>query len=140
MWRIAAFVPAASLLLLLAWMTLARRELPSRKDITYLTVFLSLLAWLSIVIPMQIQSGAIDSYRFVAHRDIGYFVGSAVFLCALFSLASILSLAARKLNLGKIAAGGSALVIASACSLFMPGLFATGWVIGCVFAGYTSCM
>lgn len=140
MWRIAAFVPAASLLLLLAWMTLARREAPRRQHTALLTVALSLLAWLSIVLLMQVQSGGIEGYRFVAQRDLGYFVGSAVFLCALFAVVAILSLAARRFNLNKVAAGGPALFLASAGSLFMPGLFAAGWIIGCVFSGYPSCM
>lgn len=140
MWRIAAFVPAASLLLLLAWVTVARREAPRRQHTAFLTVALSLLAWLSIVLQMQVQSGGIEGYRFVAQRDLGYFVGSAVFLCALFAVVAILSLAARRFNLSKVAAGGPALVLASAGSLFMPGLFAAGWIIGSVFSGYPSCM
>jgi len=140
MWRIAVFLPAACLLLLLAWATLARSKTPDPKHVVYLTVSLALLAWLSIVLPMHFQSRGIERGHFVAQRDIGYFVGSAVFLCAPFAVVSILSVAARRFNLGKMAAGVSALVLASAGLLFMPGLFAAGWVIGCVFAGYPSCM
>jgi hypothetical protein len=140
MWRIAVFVPAAALRLLLAWVTLGRHETPSRKHTIYLTLALTLLAWLSIVLPMQFQSGAIERYRFVAQRDIGYFIGSALFLCAPFAVVSILSLAARRLKLGKVAASSSALVLAAAGSIFIPSLFAAGLVIGCVFAGYPSCM
>jgi hypothetical protein len=89
---------------------------------------------------LQFQSGATNQYRFVAQRDIGYFIGSALFLCAPFVVVSMLSLAARRFGLGKVAAGGSALVLAAAGSIFIPSLFAAGWVIGCVFAGYPSCM
>jgi hypothetical protein len=140
MWRITAFAPAAALLLLLAWMTLARRRAPDRKHTVYLTLALSLFAWLSIVLPMQFKSANFESYRFVAQRDIGYYLGSALFLSAPFAVVSALSLAARRLNLGRVAAGGSAFVLATAGSIFLPGLFAAGWIIGCVFAGYPACI
>ena len=140
MWRIAPFVPAAALLLLLAWVTIARREAPSRKQTAYFALVLSLLAWLSIVLPMQFQSVGSERHNFVAQRDIGYFVGSALFLCGPFALVAALSLAAREIRLGKAAAAGSAMVLAAAGFILVPGLFATGWLIGCVFAGYPSCM
>jgi hypothetical protein len=140
MWRITAFVPAAMLLVLLAWVTLGRNEAPSRKQTAYLTLTLSLVAWISIVLPLQFQSVSFERYRFVAQRDIGYFIGSALFLCAPFVVVAILSLAVRRFNLGKVAAGSSALVLAAAGSIFIPGLFTAGWVIGCVLAGYPSCM
>ena len=140
MWRITAFIPAAILLFLLACVTLGRHEAPSRKQIAYLTLTLSLVAWLSIILLIQFQSIGAERYRFVAQRDIGYFIGSALFLCAPFVVVAILSLTARQFNFGKMAAGSSALVLAAAGSIFMPSLFAAGWVIGCAFAGYPSCM
>ena len=140
MWRITAFAPAAALLLLLAWVTLGLRETPSLKRTIYFALALALLAWLSIVFPLQFQSSAIGRYRFVAQRDIGYFVGSALFLCAPFAVVSMLSLAARRFQLGKAGAGSLGLVLASAGSIFIPGLISAGWIVGCVFAGYSSCM
>lgn len=140
MWRIAPLVPAATLLLLLAWVTMTRREVPSRKQTACLALVLSQLAWLSIALPMQFPSVGGERPHFVAQRDIGYFVGSALFLCGPFALVAALSLAARKAGLGRVAAAASAMVLAAAGSILIPGLFATGWLIGCVFAGYPSCM
>jgi hypothetical protein len=140
MWRITAFAPAALLLLLLAWVTLGRSRTPSRKHAAYLALALALLSWLSIVLPLQFHSGNFEKYRFVAQRDIGYFFGSALFLCVPFAVVSMLSIAARRPKLTKVAAGGLALALASAGSIFIPGMFAAGWVIGCVFSGYPSCI
>ena len=140
LWRIAPFVPAATLLLLLAWVTITRREVPSRKETVYFALILSILDWLSIVLPMQFQSVGGERHNFIARRDFGYFVGSALFLCGPFALVAALSLAARRVGLSKAAAAGSAMVLAAGGSILIPGLFATGWLIGCVFAGYPSCM
>jgi hypothetical protein len=141
MWRWSVFLPAGALLLVLAWVALTRRYKPSRKHVALSTLGFALLAWLSIVLPLRqpfVGTGA--SYGFVAQRDVGYFVGSALFLCLPFAVVAMLSIAARKINLSKVAAGLSALVLAAAGFLFVPGLFATGWILGCVLAGYPSCV
>ena len=141
MWRWSAFAPAGAFLLVLAWVALTRRDVTSRRHIVYLTFGLALLAWLSIVLPLRAPffgSGA--SYGFVAQRDIGYFIGSLIFVCAVFVIVSVLGVAGRRLSLGKVATGFSAVLLAATGFVFIPGLFATGWVVGCVFAGYPSCM
>ena len=135
MWRITTFAPAAVLLLLLAWITLSQSKKPSRKHTAYLTIAMALLSWLTVVLSMQLHTGHFDRYGFVAQRDIGYFFGSALFLCAPFAVVSILSLAIQRPNLGKGSAVGLAYILASAGSIFVPGLFAAGWVTGCVFSG-----
>jgi hypothetical protein len=141
MWRWSVFAPAGALLLLLAWVALARRDVTSRKHVAYLTLGLALLAWLSIVLPLRAPFfGSDENHDFVAQRDIGYFIGSFIFVCATFALVAALGIAGRRFNLGKVATGLSALVLAATGFLFVPGLFATGWIVGCVFAGYSSCM
>ena len=119
MWRITPFVPAAMLLLLLAWVTIRRREVPSRKQTAHLALVLSLLAWLSIVLPLQFQSAGGERHQFVAQRDLGYFIGSALFLCAPFAVVAALSLATRRMTLGTVAAGGSAVVLAATGAIFV---------------------
>ena len=140
MWRTAPFVPAAALLLLLVWLTLGRKAVPSRRQTASLAVVLSLLAWVTIVLPLLFHTVGGERSHFVAQRDLGYFIGSALFLFSPFAVVAALSLAARRLNFGRVAAGGSAVFLAAAGSVLIPGLFATGWIVGCVLAGYSSCM
>ena len=140
MWRIEPFLPAAASLFLLAWIILARQRAPSYRNTAYLALGLWLLAWLSIVVWMKSQSVGSGESRFVAQRDIGYWIGSALFLLAPFAIVSTLAVGARRLQMRVLAAGASAFVLAAVGSVFIPGLFAAGWVVGCVFAGYPSCM
>jgi hypothetical protein len=141
MWRIEPFVPAAALLLLLALAILARPRQPSHKVAAILALALWLLAWLSIVMWLKLQPGrTADVSRFVAQRDIGYYVGSALFLLAPFASVATLALAARRLKMSTLSRGASAVVLAGAGSVFIPSLFAAGWVVGCAFGGYPSCM
>jgi hypothetical protein len=140
MWRIAPFVPAAASLLVLASLIIARKEPLSRKGAAYLALFLWFMAWLSIVLWMQSQSPGPEMYRFIAQRDIGYYLGSALFLLAPFAVVTTLSMHVRRFNMPLLRAAASALALATAGSIFVPALFATGWVVGCVFTGYPSCM
>jgi cobalamin synthase len=140
MWRIEPFVPAGVILLLLAWVILAKQRPPSHRSIAYITLCSWLLAWLSIVVWMKSQSEGAGVSRFVAQRDLGYWIGSALFLILPFAIVTVLALSARRLKMGVLPALASASALATAGAVFLPGLFAAGWVIGCVLAGYPSCM
>jgi hypothetical protein len=131
------FVPAAILLLLLAWGTSCRNAVPSRKHTAYLTLTSWLLAWLTVV---PFWYGPPLSIKFVPQRDLGYIIGSGFALSFPFAAVGGLSLAIRRLNLGKIPAGGAAFALAAAGSIYIPGLFIYGAIFGCSFSGYRSCV
>jgi hypothetical protein len=117
--------------------TSCRNALPSRKHTAYLTLTSWLLAWLTVV---PFWYGSTLSIKFVPQRDLGYIIGSGFALSFPFAAVGCLSLAIRRLNLGKISAGSAAFALAAAGSICIPGLFIYGAIFGCSFSGYRSCV
>ncbi|GCL62587.1 hypothetical protein [Pseudaquabacterium pictum] len=98
-------------------------------------------AWIATLLILYGRGEGSVFKGFVLQREAGYWLGSAVML----SLPFIALAALRRFMFATPQAAPSTTRIALGLAalvgwLLSPGLFGVGWVAGCVFAGYPSCM
>ena len=139
MWNYSAFAPAGVCLVGLAWwVSGAKQGLPIRRAIS-LGVGLWVLAWLGTLGYMALVGDG-KPRTFIAQRDVGYLIGSLIFISVPFLAVLMSSMVLRQAPLNATPKVLASLGIAAVAWLFVPWLFYVGWIVGCVFAGYPSCM
>ncbi len=140
MWNFAVFLPAAVLLASLAVACTREGAAVSLGRATALALGCWLLSWCAVVAILYVRSSAGLSSSFVPQRDLGYWIGSALFMAVPFVVVLATWRAMSRTRLSPPARRVTALATAAGAWAFTPGLFFAGWVFGCAVAGYSSCM
>ncbi len=140
MWNFAVFLPAAVLLALLAVVFPRQNAAVSLGRATALAVGCWLLSWCAVVAILYVLSSAGLSSSFVPQRDVGYWIGSALFMAVPILVVLATWQAISHTRLSPPARRVTALATAAGAWAFTPWLFFVGWVFGCSVAGYSSCM
>lgn len=141
MWHYLTFVPCGlALLAQVALLTGTTRRKPTPQP-WQVSAALWLAAWLTTVILLYARSDAALFSGIVLQREAGYWLGSATTLSLPFlALAALRHFMLVAPQAAPRTARNALAVVAAAGWLLAPGLFSAGWVAGCVFAGYASCM
>ena len=141
MWHYLTFLPCG--VALIAQVTLstgsARRTPTSHPWLIATTLWLG--AWIATLLILYGRTEGSVVRDFALQREGGYLLGSAVMLSLPFIAVAVLcrfmfAAPHAASSTARIAVG----VVALVGWLLSPGLFSVGWVGGCVFAGYSSCM
>jgi hypothetical protein len=138
MWNWWIFLPTGVMLLYLAW-RLTLTSPTGGAAVARMATAAWAVSWISIV-GFMLVAGRKSTFEFVAQRDFGYYLGSAAFLAIPFVLVGLASSALNRQAWGSTRKMVFAVAAASLGIIFVPGLFFSGWVVGCVFSGYSSCM
>jgi hypothetical protein len=95
---------------------------------------------ITVLVLVLAASSTESHFRFAAQRDVGYWVGAVVGLAVPFIVCAALAYASPLLH-AKPQVRFLVLMFASAGPfLAAPQIFAVGWVAGCTFVLYPSCM
>ena len=139
MWRYELFVPTAVALVIAAGaLSLPRRE-ASLGRIWALVLVLAVASWSLVVAYLHFKSDA-GAWHFVARRDLGYWIGSLIFTTGPFLALAIMAPLMQHFAVPRTALVAVLVIGVVLGIVFTPWLFYVGWVVGCVAAGYTSCM
>lgn len=140
MWNYALFVPVAGALTYLAIkITQAAPVLPTRRAGSF-AFTLWALSWLAVLMILDARPSVGLSDAFVLGRDVGYLAGSALFVALPFLAVLGVGLALRLTSWTQSVKRVTALSVAAIGWFFVPWLFFTGWIMGCVVLGYRSCL
>jgi hypothetical protein len=141
MWTYLTFLPCGiALMAQVVLSTGTARRMPTSHP-WRIAAALWLGAWLTTVLVLYGRGEGSVVRDFVVQREGGYWLGSAVML----SLPFIAVEALRRFMFATPEATRSTARAATSFTalagwLLSPGLFGVGWVVGCVLAGYPSCM
>ena len=141
MWQYLTFLPCGvALMAQVVLLTGTARRAPTSHPLK-VAAALWLGSWLATVVILYGRSQGSIVRDFVLQREGGYWLGSAV----MFSLSFIAVAALHRFMFATPEAAPSTArlalgIVALAGWLLAPGLFGIGWVAGCVFVGYQSCM
>lgn len=138
MWNWFLFLPAGVMLLYLAWRVTSNAQI-GKVAVARIATTAWIISWMSIVGYMMVADRK-ASYEFVAQRDLGYYFGSAAFIAIPFFLVGFASLSLRRRQWSAVCRSVFAFAAASVGFLFIPSLFFSGWIVGCVLSGYSSCL
>ena len=140
MWHYLTFLPSAlALIALVAFSTRNSAASPSPAH-WKLAAGLWLLSWLATVVLLYSRGTGSLLQDFVAQREAGYWLGSAVMVALPFFVVAGVSRFLQGTPRNAITTRVALSTVALFGWLLMPGLFAMGWVTGCVLVGYQSCM
>lgn len=141
MWHYLTFLPCGvALIAQVALSTGTARRKPTSHPWRVATV-LWLGSWFTTLLILYGPGEGSVVRDFVLQREGGYWLGSALMLSLPFIAVAVLrrfmfATPQAAPHIARVALGFAAL----AGWLLSPGLFSVGWVAGCVFVGYPSCM
>jgi len=138
-WNFPLFAPAAACLVGLAWWLAGTKVAPSSGKSLLLAIGLWVLAWLATVGYIALTRESWPE-TFVAQRDLGYLIGSLLFIAAPFVVVLLTATLVRRTTMTEFVRVSVSIGTAVVAWFFFPWLFLVGWIMGCVFAGYRSCM
>ena len=140
MWHYLTFAPTAVALIVLVAVLAKLGRTPRAGKAWLAAVALSLISWGTTVVLLYSRGTGSLIADFVPQRDLGYWLGSAVLASAPFLVVTGVS---RFLVRAPRVSSSLALALTPLAVLgwlVSPGLFAAGWVFGCVAFGYRSCL
>jgi hypothetical protein len=136
----ATFLPVAAGLALTSALLAAdggihvlRKRLPA-------VVIVWLLSSLIVLAVLLTTGSTVNTSRFVAQRDIGYWLGGALGIAVPFLVCIALAFAIQTRVVSRLLRFFALVVTGLWLFLAVPQFFAVGWVVGCVLLGYASCM
>ena len=141
MWQYLTFLPCAIALIAQVGLSTGTARRMATNHPWRVAIALWLGSWLATLLILYGRSQGSIVGNFVLQREIGYWLGSAVMLSLPFIAVAALhrfmfATPQAAPSTARVALGTAAL----AGWLLAPGLFSVGWVAGCVFVGYQSCM
>ena len=141
MWTYLTFLPCGVALFAQVAITTGRSRHVLSSHPWKLATALWLGAWIATLLILYGRGNGSVFNGFVLQREGGYWFGSAVML----SLPFVAVAGLHRFMFATPQAASSTIRFALGVAalvgwLLSPGLFGVGWVTGCVFAGYPSCM
>jgi hypothetical protein len=132
------FLPTGVMLLYLAWRVTSTAQV-GKVAVARIATTSWIISWMSVVGYMLVAD-KMASFEFVAQRDLGYYFGSAAFIAIPFFLVGLASFSLQRRQWSAVRKSMFAFAAASVGFFFIPSLFFSGWIVGCVLSGYSSCL